>query len=62
MGLQALKWIIEVNKGEERTKERFKFSRKFRGLVRAKSDFKGSKVSNSLENLRERCQVTTRNA
>ena len=60
--LKALKWIIEGNKGEERTKSRFKFSREFRGLVRVKSDFKGTKVSNSLENLRERCQVTTRNA
>ncbi len=57
--LKALKSITEGNKGEERTKEYLKFSRKFRGLVRVKSDFKGTKVSNSLENLRERCQVTT---
>ena len=54
--------MIEGNKGEERTKECFKFSREIRGLVRVKSDFKGTKVSNSLENLREMCQVTTRNA
>ena len=60
--LKALKWMIEGDKGKERIKGRFKFSREFRGLVRVKSDFKGTKVSNSLENLRERCQVTTRNA
>ena len=27
-------------------------------MVRVKSEFKGSKVSNSLENLEERCLVT----
>ena len=50
--------MIEGGKGKERIKERFKFSREFRSLVRVKSEFKGSKVSNSLENLRGRCQVT----
>ena len=54
--------MIEGDKGKGRIKGRFKFSREFRGLVRVKSDFKGTKVSNSLENLRERCQVTTRKA
>ena len=54
--------MIEGGKGKERIKERFKFSREFRSLDWVKSEFKGSKVSNSLENLKERRQVTTRKA
>jgi hypothetical protein len=54
--------MIESDKRKERAKDRFKFSREFRSLDWVKSEFKGSKVSNSLENLRERRQVATRKA
>jgi hypothetical protein len=54
--------MIEGDKGKGRTMDRFKFSREFRSLDWVKSEFKGTKVSNSLENLKERCQVTTRKA
>ena len=37
-----------------------KFSREFKGLVRVKSEFTGSKLQNSRENFIERCLVTAR--
>ena len=56
-GLKALKWLSGATKGNEWLDESPKFSREFGGLVRVKSEFKGSKVSNSLENLEEECLV-----
>jgi hypothetical protein len=50
--------MIDVGVREERIKGSFKFSRKFRGLDRVKSEFAGSKVLNSRENSEERCLVT----
>jgi hypothetical protein len=42
---------------DERIKGCLKFSREFESLDRAKSEFTGSKVLNSRENLRERCLI-----
>jgi hypothetical protein len=58
--LKALKWQSDATKGSECLDVRPKFSREFGGLVRVKSEFKGSKVLNSLENLEERCLVVMR--
>ena len=55
--MKALKWQSDATKGSECLDVRPKFSREFGGLVRVKSEFKGSKVSNSLETLEERCLV-----
>ena len=51
---------MEVSKAKEWLKVSLKFSREFQSLVRVKSEFTGSKLQNSLENLAERPLVITR--
>jgi hypothetical protein len=56
-GLKALKWLPDATKVSEWLYVSLKFSREFGGLVRVKSEFKGSKVPNSPENFEEKYQV-----